>query len=99
MFGWIFWQRKELDISKNNNLNKFWQTKNNHLELSLQRDDFQQVIDLVNKISAVAEELDHHPDLLIHDYNQLTISISNHEKGQLGDIDFQLAEKIEKLLL
>ena len=60
--------------------------------------DFMSVITLVNRIAAVAEAEDHHPDLHITGYRRLTIDLSTHAIGGLSDNDFILAAKIDALL-
>jgi len=41
--------------------------------------------------------MDHHPDIFIHSWNKVKITISTHSEGGITKKDFQLAEKIEKL--
>jgi 4a-hydroxytetrahydrobiopterin dehydratase len=59
--------------------------------------DFVSAVALVDQIAVVAEEQGHHPDLLIHAYNQLRVTISTHSAGGLTELDFQLAARIERL--
>lgn len=60
--------------------------------------DFKSVIELVDKIADIAESEGHHPDLNIHDYKKLTITLSTHAIGGLSINDFILAAKIDYLL-
>src|SRR3989344_674651 len=60
--------------------------------------DFQDAIVLVNKIAKVAESERHHPNLFVHNYNRLTVSLSTHAVRGLTENDFILAAKIDKLL-
>ncbi len=57
---------------------------------------FMPAIDLVNKIAAVAEAEQHHPDITIN-YNVLAISLSTHSEGGVTEKDFELARKIDQL--
>jgi 4a-hydroxytetrahydrobiopterin dehydratase len=66
--------------------------------LEVKLDDFKSVITLVNKIKDVAEKLNHHPNLHIHDYNELQIEIYTHEKNEITEKDFELAKEIEKII-
>ena len=59
--------------------------------------DFMSVIKLVNRIAAVAEAEDHHPDLHITGYRRLTIELSTHAIGGLSENDFIVAAKIDAL--
>ena len=48
-----------------------------------------------NRVAAVAELLDHHPDILIQ-YRQVTLTITSHDAGGLTERDFRLARRIDE---
>ena len=60
--------------------------------------DFMATVDLVNKVAALAEEEQHHPDIRIHGYRNLVLDLSTHSVGGLTDNDFIMAAKINRLL-
>ncbi|MEO8581018.1 MAG: 4a-hydroxytetrahydrobiopterin dehydratase [Patescibacteria group bacterium] len=60
--------------------------------------NFKEVISFVNRIAEIAEEEGHHPDLNIHDYKKLTITLTTHAISGLSINDFILAAKIDRLL-
>jgi 4a-hydroxytetrahydrobiopterin dehydratase len=60
--------------------------------------DFVETINFVNKIAAVAEEEQHHPDLTIS-YSNLGVELSTHAIGGLSENDFILAAKIDRIPL
>lgn len=41
--------------------------------------------------------MDHHPDVNIHSYNKLKITLSTHSEGGVTENDFKLAGLIDKL--
>lgn len=57
--------------------------------------DFIGAVNFVNLIADIAEEEGHHPDLLIHDYNKVLVTLSTHSIGGLSENDFILAAKID----
>lgn len=59
--------------------------------------NFVETIAFVNKVSELSEEEEHHPDLFIHSYKKLRITLSTHAIGGLSENDFILAAKIDKL--
>jgi 4a-hydroxytetrahydrobiopterin dehydratase len=61
-------------------------------------DDFMAAVDLVNKVAALAEEEQHHPDIRIHGYRNLELDFSTHSLGGLTDNDFIMAAKVNRLL-
>lgn len=59
--------------------------------------NFMEAISFVSKIAEIAEAEDHHPDLLIHSYKKLRVTLMTHAIGGLSENDFILAAKIDKL--
>ncbi len=60
--------------------------------------NFDAAIELVNAVAALAQEADHHPDILVHGWNHLRLACSTHSAGGLTELDFALAQRIEALL-
>src|SRR3989344_4939813 len=60
--------------------------------------DFQDAIVFTNKVARIAEEENHHPDIFIHKYRNVTISLSTHAIGGLSENDFIMAAKIDGLV-
>lgn len=58
--------------------------------------DFATGLAFVNRIGAVAEQQDHHPDLTVG-WGKVEVVLSTHSVGGLSDNDFILAAKIETL--
>lgn len=56
--------------------------------------DFSSAIQFVNRIAAIAERYDHHPDIYI-EYNLVRIRLMTHEEGGLSEKDFLVAHAIE----
>jgi len=60
--------------------------------------DFAAVVAVVDAVAVVAELANHHPDILIHGWNRLRLTLSTHSAGGLTDADFALAAEIDALL-
>jgi 4a-hydroxytetrahydrobiopterin dehydratase len=60
--------------------------------------DFAAALALVNSVGALAEEANHHPDILVHDWNRVRLTLSTHSAGGLTTADFALAARIDALL-
>lgn len=67
------------------------------LRRSYRMKDFMTAIQLIHRIAETAEAEDHHPDLHLTNYRQLTVALSTHAIGGLSKNDFILAAKIEDL--
>src|SRR5919202_1163732 len=59
--------------------------------------DFAEGLDFFNRVGAVAEAEDHHPDLHLTGYRNVAVELSTHAVGGLTENDFILAAKIDKL--
>jgi 4a-hydroxytetrahydrobiopterin dehydratase len=59
--------------------------------------DFKSVLLFTNAVGLLAEAADHHPDLFIHRYKRLKISLMTHSAGGITDKDFTLITAIEAL--
>ena len=60
-------------------------------------ENFAEAIAFVNRVAEAAEEANHHPDILVHGWNKVRLSVTNHSAGGLTDADFKLAGTIEAL--
>jgi 4a-hydroxytetrahydrobiopterin dehydratase len=60
--------------------------------------DFVAAIALVDRVAGAAEAANHHPDILVHGWNKLRLTLSTHSQGGLTDADFQLASAIDELV-
>jgi 4a-hydroxytetrahydrobiopterin dehydratase len=74
-----------------------WILEENQIAKLFQFKDFAEALSFVNKVGAEAENMNHHPDIFIHSWNKVKITISTHSEGGITKKDFELAEKIEGL--
>jgi 4a-hydroxytetrahydrobiopterin dehydratase len=58
---------------------------------------FMGAIAVVDRVAAVAEELDHHPDIDIR-WRKLTFACSTHSAGGVTGKDLDLARRIDEIL-
>jgi len=75
-----------------------WTFKENQIGKEFQFKDFREALNFVNQVGAISEELNHHPDIFLHSWNKVNITVSTHDKGGVTENDFQLAKKINELL-
>jgi 4a-hydroxytetrahydrobiopterin dehydratase len=59
--------------------------------------DFAAAIAFVNAVAQLAEAANHHPDILVHGWNKVRLTLSTHSQGGLTDADFALAGEIDGL--
>jgi len=58
--------------------------------------NFAASLNFVNKVGAIAEAADHHPDIKFG-WGYAEFAITTHDRGGLTDLDFDLARKIDRL--
>jgi 4a-hydroxytetrahydrobiopterin dehydratase len=59
--------------------------------------DFAGAIAFVNRVAETAEAANHHPDILVHGWKHVRLTLSTHSQGGLTDSDFALASQIDAL--
>lgn len=74
-----------------------WKTEDNKLVKEFEFGSFKEAINFVNKILPIAEEMNHHPDLFIHSYKKLKVSLFTHSEDKITEKDYTLAKKIDGL--
>ena len=50
--------------------------------------DFAAAIAFVDRVAELAEAANHHPDILVHGWNNVRLTLSTHSEGGLTDADF-----------
>lgn len=59
--------------------------------------DFREALGFINKVGELAESENHHPDIFLHHYKKVDITLSTHAIGGLSSNDFIMAAKISNL--
>jgi 4a-hydroxytetrahydrobiopterin dehydratase len=57
--------------------------------------NFKEALEFINRVGAIAESEGHHPDIYLHDWNKVKLTLSTHAIGGLSENDFILASKID----
>lgn len=76
-----------------------WEFEQNALIKEFTNSSFSASLAFVIAVGIEAEKINHHPDILIHSWNKVKISISTHSKKGVTEKDFTLLEKIENIKL
>jgi 4a-hydroxytetrahydrobiopterin dehydratase len=59
--------------------------------------DFAAALAFVNRVGEAAERANHHPDILLHGWNGVRLSLTNHSAGGLTELDFEIARQFDEL--
>jgi len=73
-----------------------WTLEDGQITRTVRRKDFKESIIFVGAVAFLAEEANHHPDILIR-WNKVTLTLSTHSAGGLTAADFSMARRISGL--
>lgn len=74
-----------------------WQVVDgHHLEKEFEFRDFGEALDFTNRVGGLAEDQDHHPDILLR-WGRVRVTIWTHKIDGLTESDFVFAAKTEEL--
>ncbi len=68
------------------------------IERNFQFKDFAEALAFVNRVGEIAEDEGHHPDIVIHGWNNVKISLWTHAINGLSVNDFIVATKADKVV-
>lgn len=76
---------------------KEWLVSNDEktIKRSFKFKDFKQALEFVNKIGEIGETEGHHPDINLHGWNKVEVTLSTHAIKGLSINDFVVASKID----
>ncbi len=67
-----------------------WTQSGEAIQRTLGFRNFVGAMAFVDRVAAIAEAQDHHPDILVR-YNKVTLTLSTHDAGGITEKDFALA--------
>jgi len=74
-----------------------WRREGETLVRDLKFDDFKGAMAYVNRVADLAEEANHHPDILVHGWNRVRLTLTTHSEGRVTEADEAMAERIDAL--
>lgn len=75
-----------------------WSVKDDKaIEREFKFKNFREALTFVNNVGTIAEDENHHPDISLHGWNKVKLTLSTHAIGGLSENDFILAAKIDNL--
>ena len=74
-----------------------WSLAGGRLQRTFSFGDFPAAMDFVNRVADLAEELQHHPDIMIR-YNKVTLTLETHDAGGLTEGDFAFARSTDEMV-
>jgi 4a-hydroxytetrahydrobiopterin dehydratase len=74
-----------------------WREEGGELVRDFEFRNFADAMSFVNRVAEEAEEMNHHPDILIHGWNKVRLTLSTHSEGRVTENDHALAGRIDGL--
>jgi len=74
-----------------------WEREGDEIVRDWKFEDFAAAMEFVNRVADAAEEANHHPDILVHGWNKVRLSLTNHSAGGLTEPDFAMAKRFDQL--
>jgi 4a-hydroxytetrahydrobiopterin dehydratase len=74
-----------------------WEREGDEIIREWRFEDFAGAIAFVDRVAEAAEEANHHPDIFIHGWNKVKLSLTNHSAGGLTEVDFAMAGRFDAL--
>jgi 4a-hydroxytetrahydrobiopterin dehydratase len=72
-----------------------WQREGDALVRDWRFADFAAAIAFVERVAEVAEQSNHHPDILVHGWNKVRLTLSTHAEGGITAADLALAHRLD----
>jgi 4a-hydroxytetrahydrobiopterin dehydratase len=72
-----------------------WKRDGDEIVRNWKFNDCAEAMAFVNRVAEAAEEANHHPDILVHGWNNVKLSLTNHSAGGLTAVDFEMAAKFD----
>lgn len=74
-----------------------WEQDKKSIARTIEFEEFNDAVDFVNDLAEIAEEAQHHPDILIC-YNKVTLTLTTHDAGGVTELDIELAQRVDNLV-
>ena len=85
----------EIEIEKQLKNSPKWAREGSEIKRDFIFSGFPAAIDFVNRVAKHADQVDHHPDIIIR-YNKVQLKLSTHDAGGLSERDFSFAQVVNK---
>ncbi|HEY1539455.1 MAG TPA: 4a-hydroxytetrahydrobiopterin dehydratase [Solirubrobacteraceae bacterium] len=74
-----------------------WRREGDSIVRDVELSGFGAAMELANRVADAANAANHHPDILVHDYKHVRLTLSTHSAGAITENDLALARAIDGL--
>jgi 4a-hydroxytetrahydrobiopterin dehydratase len=72
-----------------------WERAGDAIVCERKLEDFAAAMAFANRVAEAAEAANHHPDILVHGYNRVRLTLTTHSEGAITQADVDLAREID----
>jgi 4a-hydroxytetrahydrobiopterin dehydratase len=72
-----------------------WERDGDAIVREREFDDFAAAMRYVNQVADAAEAANHHPDILVHGWNQVRLMLTTHDQGGVTQSDVDMARTLD----
>jgi 4a-hydroxytetrahydrobiopterin dehydratase len=74
-----------------------WENEKKCITRTIEFEEFNDAIDFVNDLAEIAEEAQHHPEIIIR-HTRVKLKLTTHDAGGITELDIQLAQRVDNLV-
>jgi 4a-hydroxytetrahydrobiopterin dehydratase len=74
-----------------------WEYEKKSLTRTIEFEEFNDAIDFVNDLAEIAEEAQHHPEIIIR-HTRISLKLTTHDLGGVTELDIELAQRVDNLV-
>ena len=74
-----------------------WEREGEGIAREWRFESFTEAIAFVNEVAELADEANHHPEIFVHGWNKVKLSLTNHAATGLTEMDFEMAARFDQL--
>jgi 4a-hydroxytetrahydrobiopterin dehydratase len=74
-----------------------WEYEKKAITRTVEFEEFMDAIDFVNDLAEIAEEAQHHPDIVIK-HTKVFLKLTTDDAGGVTDLDIELAQRVDNLV-
>ena len=74
-----------------------WEIKSNRLTKTFKQESFDEIILKLVMVAKVADDLNHHPDFAVENYNMITFYLWTHSAHAVTEKDHELSKSLDEI--
>lgn len=90
-------ERLEVELVDDRLAGSPWRRDEDAIVLDREFPNFAVAWGFATQVAEAAERADHHPDILVHGWNKVQVTLSTHSAGGITELDLGLAVEIDAI--